>query len=117
MEFDDSSWELANLPHGLEIEKENASGMRICQGPAWYRKSFKVPGNAAGQKLVIYFEAVLGKSVVWVNGKKAIEHLGGYLPFAAEISGLLNGAGKENIITVFEDNSNDPTYPPGKTPR
>jgi len=113
-DFDDSSWELANLPHGLEVEKENASGMRNYQGPAWYRKSFKAPQGATGQKLVIYFEAVMGKSTVWVNGKKAAEHFGGYLPFAVEVSGLLNEPGKSNIIAVYADNSNDPTYPPGK---
>jgi len=112
--FDDSSWALANLPHGLEIEKENASGMRNYQGPAWYRKSFKVPKEAIGQKLVVYFEAVMGKSIVWVNGKKVAEHLGGYLPFAAEISGVLNSDGSDNIIAVFADNSDDPNYPPGK---
>lgn len=114
MNFNDSSWERANLPHGLEIEKENASGMRNYQGPAWYRKSFYVPENSKGQKLFIYFEAVMGKSVVWVNGKKVSEHFGGYLPFAVEVDGLLNDAKKENIIAVFADNSNDPNYPPGK---
>ena len=38
--FDDSNWESVNLPHGLEILEENASGMRNYQGEACYRKVF-----------------------------------------------------------------------------
>jgi beta-galactosidase len=113
-EFDDSGWEAANLPHSLEILGENASGCRNYQGPAWYRKRFRVPGLAAGQKVFLYFEAVMGKSAVWVNGRKVAEHFGGYLPFAAEVGGQLRPDGGDNFVAVRADNSDDPTYPPGK---
>jgi hypothetical protein len=43
-EYDDSLWEIVNLPHGLEILGENASGMRNYQGEACYRKIFSVDG-------------------------------------------------------------------------
>jgi beta-galactosidase len=113
-EFDDSNWEAANLPASLEILGENESGGRNYQGPAWYRKRFSVARTSPDGKVFIYFEAVMGKCQVWVNGHKIAEHFGGYLPFAAEISALLNSDGKDNIIAVRADNSNDPTYPPGK---
>lgn len=112
--FDDSNWELANVPHGLEIQMENASGMRNYQGEAWYRKSFATPAGAKDQQLVLYFEAVMGKATVWVNGQKVAQHFGGYLPFSAEISSLLYADGKENVVAVLADNSDDDTYPPGK---
>ncbi len=114
VDFDDSAWEAANLPHSLEILGENASGCRNYQGPAWYRKRFQVSQLSAGQKVFVYFEAVMGKSAVWVNGQKVCEHFGGYLPFAAEISGQLRADGTDNLIAVRADNSDDPTYPPGK---
>ena len=113
-DFDDATWEVANLPHGLEILGENASGGRNYQGPAWYRKRFQAAPPTAGGKLYVYFEAVMGKCTVWVNGQKVAEHFGGYLPFAAEISSLLHLDGQDNFIAVRADNSNDPTYPPGK---
>jgi beta-galactosidase len=113
-DFDDSAWEAANLPHGLEILGENASGCRNYQGPAWYRKRFQAAPPPAGGKVYVYFEAVMGKCAVWVNGQKVTEHFGGYLPFVAEISSLLHADGKDNFIAVRADNSNDPTYPPGK---
>ena len=112
--FNDKEWEVVNAPHGLEVENENASGMRNYQGPAWYRKSFITPAGAKAQRLVIYFEAVMGKSLVWVNGHQVAEHFGGYLPFSAEISEYLHEEGKSNVIAVMADNSDDPSYPPGK---
>jgi len=110
--FDDSSWAAANLPHSLEILGENASGCRNYQGPAWYRKRFEAARLSGGQKLFLYFEAVMGKCAVWVNGHPVAEHFGGYLPFAAEISPYLNE--QDNLVAVRADNSDDPTYPPGK---
>ena len=113
-DFDDSAWEVANLPHGLEILGENASGCRNYQGPAWYRKRFQAAPPVAGERTFLYFEAVMGKCAVWVNGQKIAEHFGGYLPFAAEIGSLLRADGKDNVVAVRADNANDPTYPPGK---
>ncbi|WP_256011719.1 glycoside hydrolase family 2 protein [Desertivirga xinjiangensis] len=111
--FDDSSWQIVGLPHGLEILGENASGMRNYQGPAWYRKKFKAPANRQGKSFV-YFEGVMGKSTVWLNGKKVAEHFGGYLPFTIAIDNSSLHGDRENVIAVLADNSDDPTYPPGK---
>lgn len=109
--FDDSAWETVNLPHGLEILGENASGMRNYQGPATYRKKFNVDGYDT-KNLILYFEAVMGKCEVWLNGQKVSEHFGGYLPFAVDMTGLLTAG--NNTVVVFADNSNDYSYPPGK---
>ena len=109
--FDDSAWEAANLPHGLEVLGENLSGGRNYQGPAWYRKRFDA---APGGKVFLYFEAIMGKSTVWVNGQKLAEHFGGYLPFVVDATPVLRADGKGNIVAVLADNSNDASYPPGK---
>ena len=112
--YDDASWQPVNLPCGVEILGENGSGMRNYQGPAWYRKRFKLPAAMRGQQIVLYFEAVMGKAKVWVNGVQVAEHFGGYLPFAVELSALLHFDGHDNVVAVRADNSDDPTYPPGK---
>lgn len=112
-DFDDRSWEAARLPHGLEIMPQNASGDRNYQGPAWYRKRFRAPASA-GERTFLYFEAVMGKCTVWVNAQKVAEHFGGYLPFATDLTGVLNPPGRDNLIAVHADNSDDPAYPPGK---
>lgn len=112
--FDDSKWEVVNAPHGLELLPSEASGCVNYQGPAWYRKHFTIPASLASRKLSLHFEAIMGKSKVWVNGKLAAEHFGGYLPIIIDLTGLLRADGSENIISVWTDNSDDPTYPPGK---
>lgn len=115
--FDDSAWEVVNTPHGLEYLPDEASGCINYQGEAWYRKHFKVPGSLNGQKIFLHFEAIMGKSRIWVNGKLMKEHFGGYLPVVLDITGDVRPDGRENIIVVRADNSDDPAYPPGKPQR
>lgn len=110
--FDDSTWEAANLPHGLEILGENGSGGRNYQGKAWYRKKFDVKKNNG--RTFIYFESVMGEAQVYINGKKVAEHFGGYLPFAADITDVITLDGKNNTIAVMTNNSNSKLYPPGQ---
>ncbi|MGY6650257.1 sugar-binding domain-containing protein [Wenyingzhuangia sp. IMCC45574] len=110
--FDDSNWESASLPHGLEILPENASGGRNYQGKAWYRKEFTLKKQSEATNVVLYFEGVMGIAKVWVNGVQVAEHYGGYLPFAADISKVLKPG--KNIVAVQADNSDSKLYPPGK---
>lgn len=111
IDFDDSKWEGANLPHGLEILGEDASGGCNYQGEAWYRKEFTV--EHADGRLMIYFEGAMGRSEVWVNETLVAEQFGGYLPFAADITDVVKGDGAKNVVAVMVDNSDDTTYLPG----
>ena len=113
-DFDDSDWEVVNLPHGLEFLPTQASGGVNYQGPAWYRKHFTLPESLKGKKLTLHFEAIMGKSKVYLNGKLVQEQFGGFLPFEVELEKYLEW-GKENVIAVWADNSDDPDYPPGKS--
>ena len=52
-------------------------------------------------------------SLKWVNGKQAMVHNGGHLPFEADITELLM-AGQPNTVTAAVNNTlNDHTLPPG----
>lgn len=55
----------------------------------------------------------MGKSKVFVNGKLLTEHFGGYLPVIVDVTDVLDWNG-DNVIAVWADNSDDPSYPPGK---
>lgn len=112
-DFNDSSWQRVNLPHGIEILPEEASGCSNYQGPAWYRKSFRVPGSWKGKRVSVHFEGIMGKSSIWLNGEPLGEYFGGYLPVIMNLDGGLLHEG-DNVIAVRCDNSDDPSYPPGK---
>lgn len=109
--FDDSAWGIVSLPHGLEYNSTEASGCTNYQGEAWYRKHFTP--TSSDKRQVLYFEGIMGKSKVYVNGKLVKENFGGFLPVIADITDYLV-PGKDNVIAVWADNSDDPSYPPGK---
>ena len=67
-------------PHGIEYLPTEASGCVNYQGETWYRKHFTPDAALKGKKLFLHFEAIMGKSKVFVNGKQLTEHFGGYLP-------------------------------------
>jgi beta-galactosidase len=113
--FDDSKWEVVNLPHGLEYLPDEASGCVNYQGEAWYRKHCIIPENMKGQKIFLHFEAMMGKSKVWLNGDLLNEHFGGYLPVIVDITNKVKYNGEQNVVAVWVDNSDDPSYPPGKS--
>lgn len=111
--FDDSKWEVVNCPHGLEWISTEASGCNNYQGEAWYRKHFTIDSTIENKVLSLYFEAVMGKCKVWIDGELVAEHFGGFLPFSVDLTGKLK-AGKNHVLAVWADNSDDPDFPPGK---
>lgn len=113
VDFEDKDWKLVSLPHGLELLPYEASGCINYQGEAWYRKHFTPQEEWKGKQLFLHFEAIMGKSKVWVNGQLVKEHFGGFLPVIADITSYLR-YGQDNVIAVWTDNSDDPSYPPGK---
>lgn len=113
VDFDDSRWLGVNLPNGMELLPLEASGGVNYRGPVWYRKHFQKPTNLQGKRLVLYFEAVMGKCKVWVNGEQVAEHFGGFTPISIDVTDAVKDQG-DNVIAVWADNSDDPTYPPGK---
>jgi beta-galactosidase len=111
--FDDSKWLPVNLPHGLELLPANASGDINYQGPAWYRTHIKIPADWRGKHITLYFEAVMGKAKVWIDGQPVAEHFGGYLPIVIDGTKFFR-PGKTSVVAVRADNSDDASYPPGK---
>jgi len=112
-EFNDKDWTVVSLPDGIEYLSTEASGCINYQGEVWYRKHFTPDAALKGKKLFLHFEAIMGKSKVFVNGKLLTEHFGGYLPVIADVTDVLDWNG-DNVIAVWADNSDDPSYPPGK---
>ena len=112
-DFNDKEWNLVSLPDGIEYVPSEASGCVNYQGEVWYRKHFTPEETWKGKQLFLHFEAIMGKAKVWINGTLVNEHYGGFLPVIANVTEYLNYE-EDNVIAVWADNSNDPSYPPGK---
>ncbi len=114
IDYDDSKWETVSVPHTAQLMPAEDSGCRNYQGIVWYRKTFTVPSLRGGEAF-LHFEAIMGKQVFYVNGKKVKEHEGGYLPVEINLTECGVKSGDKVVIAVMADNSDDKTYPPGKT--
>lgn len=112
-DFNDKEWDLVSLPDGIEYVPSEASGCVNYQGEVWYRKHFTPEETWKGKQLFLHFEAIIGKAKVWINGTLVNEHYGGFLPVIANVTEYLKYE-EDNVIAVWADNSNDPSYPPGK---
>ena len=111
--FDDRSWQVVSLPNGIEYLPTESSGCINYLGEVWYRKHFTPAETLKGKKLFLHFEAIMGKSKIYVNGRLLAEHYGGYLPVSVDMTQVVKW-GEDNVIAVWADNRDDATYAPGK---
>ncbi len=78
--------------------------LRYYDGLIWFQRKF----NAAprpGRRAFLRFEAVNYRAWVYVNGKEAGRHEGGFTPFVVEVTNLLREG--ENRLAVGADSSHD----------
>ena len=72
-------------------------------GLAWYRQEFFAPSAWRDQRIFVRIGSANYSAKVWVNGKVVAEHLGGHLPFVAEISDSLLWD-RTNVIAIAVEN-------------
>lgn len=86
----------------------------------WYRKEVELPKEwilgiqEKGEKICIHFGAVDYKTTVYINGKEAGIHKGGYSSFSMDITKYLNQTGKNVITVCAEDDVRSGKQPAGK---
>jgi beta-galactosidase/beta-glucuronidase len=80
--------------------------LRDYRGVAWYLKTVDLQPIKPDQTVLLKFGAVDYFAEVFVNGQKAGEHEGGYLPFELDVGGLIK-AGPNEIAVRVTDPDND----------
>ena len=97
-------WQSINLPHTWNKfdATDNNPGYRRDAG--WYLKKLIIPDNGKKQVYRLYFEGVNISCEVYINGKKAGGHIGGYVGFYIDITDFVQ-LDHENMIMVRVDNS------------
>ena len=106
-------WQKINLPHTWNTSDalDQIPGYR--RGIGWYEKEIFIPPLKNSQIFKLYFEGVNNKSEIYVNGKKAGGHIGGYVGFEVDITPFIKKA-EINLIRVKACNSNDPYLEPSQ---
>ena len=93
-----------------------ASGVgRTLQPGQWlhYHRLFAPPAGEGG-RVLLHFGAVDYACAVQVNGHLAGGHRGGYWPFTLDITGLLNGTGRNSLWVAVQDPTGHGTQARGK---
>ena len=79
----------------------------------WYQKKVTLTDAQCAGKVFLHFGAVDYEAVVYINGKKAGGHKGGYVSFKVDVTEFVVPG--ENVITVNAiDDTRNPMYPSGK---
>ncbi len=69
----------------------------------WYQRTFEVPKNWKGKRILLNFGAVDWDSTVFLNGKEIGRHKGGYSPFFYDITDALNETGEQTLVVSVWD--------------
>lgn len=80
----------------------------------WYRRSFALPRNWRGQRVLLHFGAIDWDARVRVNGKEVGAHQGGYDDFSLDITSALQPSANQEIVVAVEDPTDAGTQPRGK---
>jgi beta-glucuronidase len=82
-------------------------------GDAWYQTMAWVPERWHGQRIVLRFDSATHNAVVWLNDTQVLEHEGGYTPFEADVTDILEPGSEVRITAVVNNVLTWQTIPPG----
>ncbi|MBQ7840640.1 MAG: glycoside hydrolase family 2 protein [Lachnospiraceae bacterium] len=102
-------WEAVNLPHTWNGKDGQDGGSDYYRSTCYYTKKLCKCIYEGAQEVYIEFEGANSSADVYVNGRLAVHHDGGYSTFRANITEFLSD---ETEIVVAVDNApNDRVYP------
>ena len=96
VEYDFDKSETLEVPGDWNTQKKE---LFLYEGTIWYKKSFNYKINP-GIRTFLYFGAANYDAIVYLNGKKLGEHIGGFTPFNYEITEYLNNGNNFVIVKV-----------------
>ena len=109
--YDDSRWNAINLPHSWNDKDVLDDEPGYYRGIGWYRKNLVIGKSQENQQVYLHFEGSNQETYVYVNGKLAGSHLGGYTAFTIDITPFAR-FGSENLIAVRVNNKYNASIPP-----
>jgi beta-galactosidase/beta-glucuronidase len=83
----------------------------------WYKNNITIPASMKNQEVLLHFGAVDWQAEIFVNGKSAGRHEGGFDPFTFNISSLLKKGGTQEIKVRVWDPTDEGPQPRGKQQR
>jgi beta-glucuronidase len=82
-------------------------------GDAWYQTLARIPEGWESERIVLRFDSATHSAVVWVGDTQVVEHEGGYTPFAADVTEVVQPGGEVRVTAVVSNVLTWHTIPPG----
>ena len=103
--------ETVRLPHTVCEIPYNYIDCQDYQMLCGYKKSFFVPADWQGKRILLRFDGAAHDATVYCNSKLAAHHACGYTAFTADLTEFLK-FGQENTVTVRLDTRENLNIPP-----
>lgn len=82
-------------------------------GDVWYQRDVRVPRGWGGEQILLRFDAACHRATVWVDDTEVISHEGGYTPFQADVTDVVEAGGEHRITVVVDNRLGWQSIPPG----
>jgi len=106
--YDDSKWDSVDLPHSFSLPYFLSKDFYA--GYGWYRKTLDLPKEWRSKSLFLEFDGVFQEAEIFVNGRKATDHQGGYTGFSVDITKCMHPG--LNKLSVRVNNRWNPRLAP-----
>ncbi len=103
--------ETVRLPHTVREIPYNYIDCQDYQMLCGYKKSFFVPEDWQGKRILLRFDGAAHDATVYCNSKLAAHHACGYTAFTADLTEFLK-FGQENTVTVRLETRENLNIPP-----
>ena len=101
------------VPFSPEVEKSGVNKVVNPNDYLFYRLKYEFPKDFIKDKVILHFGAVDQIAEVFINGKFAMKHVGGFLPFSLDIKPFLIDNNVEIVLRVV-DTTNSSYHSSGK---
>ena len=111
--FDDSKWEIVNLPHDWAIEGPFFEGSNVpvgggmgrlpAAGVAWYRRDIDISNEDKGKSIFLDIDGAMSHAMVWLNGHLVGGWPYGYASFRLDLTPYII-YGQANQLAIRLDN-------------
>lgn len=105
------SWKPVTIPHTWNVADVMDEEPGYYRGDGWYKRSFTIPAKLKNSEISLYFEGVNQTADIFINGKKAGAHTGGYTGFSVPVTKLVQINGSNELV-VRVNNSFNENIPP-----
>jgi beta-galactosidase len=94
------NWQNLSIPHTWNVEDVMDDEPGYYRGTGWYKRKLKLNNSAKNKEIFLVFNGINQEAEVFVNGKLAGSHIGGYTKFVVPVSRFLNYQDDEIQVKV-----------------